>query len=271
MAGTPSLNPTALTAALLVAARRYAFMLLVLIVAQMSILWEVYRNLDSSFTDQIAQVLNGLCYASAKAATASEAAGSLATELAQAADDGTSGQNNSWAPAGLVDPGTEFPPASANDTRDVLDDLAVGAGDGIRTVASVVEQSSQALRELCECSALSVPRHCISDWVARQWKYALGLIGLLFAFEGMCAILAWSFVEELDHERLEAKQQEKEKRQYKLNGKQQKANTAPGWGVVSQSLQKITTLSEPVLNKAQHEVRLPLVLVSHIPLIPQNV
>ena len=246
-------------------------MLLVLIVAQMSIIWEVYRNLDSSFTDQIAQVLNGLCYASAKVATASEAAGSVAIKLAQAADDGTSGQNISLASIAPVDPGTDFVPASANDTRDVLDDLAVGADDGIQTVASVVGQSNQALRELCECSALSVPRHCISEWVARQWKYALGLIGLLFAFEGMCAILAWSFVEELDHERLEAKQQQKEQRRHKPNGKQQKGNRAPGWGVVSQSLQKITALSEPVLNKAQHEVRLALVLASHILCLPQNV
>jgi hypothetical protein len=224
-------------------------MLLVLIVAQMSILWEVYRNLDSTFTDQVAQVLNGLCYASAEAAAASEAASSVAAELAQAAVDGASGQNISWAPTGMVDPGIDVPLETANDTFATLDDQA------FRTVASVVEQSSQALRELCECTALSVPRHCISEWVARQWKYALGLIGILFAFEGLCAILAWSFVEELDHDRLEAKHQKKERRQQKPNGKVRKANKAPGWGVVSQSLQTITTLSEPVLNKAQHEVR----------------
>ena len=103
-----------------------------------------------------------------------------------------------------------------------------------------------------------MPRHCISEWVSRQWKYALGLVGLMFSVESICATLAWSFVEELDHDRLEAKRQKEERRQQKPNSRLRKANHAPGWRVVSQSLQTITALSEPVLNKAQHEVCSPI-------------
>lgn len=83
------------------------------------------------------------------------------------------------------------------------------------------------------------------------------MVGLLFAFESMCAILAWTFVEELDHERLEAKQKQRQlqmKQQKKPKVTRRKANKAPGWGVVSQSLDKITALSEPVVEKAEHEV-----------------
>ena len=227
------------------AACRYAFMLLVLIVAQMSIVWEVYRNLDSSFTDQVAQVVNGLCYAGDEAAAASTAAGST---LSQAAGGSTSGYNASSASAGQVQ--MQQAREASNATIAALDDLA--DSDATRAVRSVVEQGSQALRELCDCTTLSVPRHCISEWVARQWKHALGFIGLLFAFEGMCAILAWTFVEELDFDRLEAKQKE-QKRRLQL-GTGRNAKKAPGWQVLSQSLDTITAISEPVINKAEHEV-----------------
>ena len=223
-------------------------MLLVLIVAQMSIVWEVYRNLDSSFTDQVAQVVNGLCYASDEAAAASTAAGSTAQQLSQATGGSTSGYNASSAFAGRVE--MQRASEASNATIAALDDLA--DSDAMRAIGSVVEQGSQALRELCDCTTLSVPRHCISEWVARQWKHALGFIGLLFAFEGMCAILAWTFVEELDFDRLEAKQKEKERR-LKL-GTGRKAKKAPTWQVVSQSLDTITAISEPVINKAEHEV-----------------
>lgn len=228
-------------------------MLLVLIVAQMSIVWEVYRNLDSSFTDQVAQVVNGLCYAGSEATAASRVVSSEATALVEATVSATRRQNVS-APSMEATHMDQVNQAS-NMTLGVLDSPI--ASDGLRTTTSVVEQGSRALRELCNCTTLSLPRYCIAEWILRQWEYALGVIGLVFIFEGVCACLAWTFVDALDHDRLEAKRKREETQQQK-KGSGRKANRAPGWGVVSQSLRTITTLSEPVVRKAEHEVRLPL-------------
>ena len=55
------------------------------------------------------------------------------------------------------------------------------------------------------CTELDNPRACVQQWVEDQWFYAAVFIGGLFAFEGLCAIMAWKYVDEMEddiHERV---------------------------------------------------------------------
>lgn len=237
-------------------------MMLVLAIAQMSILWEVYRNLDSSFTDHVAEVVNGMCFAGSETSVVAAHASSQAVGLTETGP-GSNPEHNATSSFGSPEEQAE---QAANETSAAP--RSPSPGDELGAVVSVLEQGTRALQELCECTELAEPRHCISEWVAQRWSYALGLIGLLFALEGMCAVLAWTFVDELDINRLEAKQRQKQQmlqkkeaektKQTKTRKKEQKGTQrnaqVPAWGVVSQSLQKITAISEPVIQKAQHEV-----------------
>ena len=52
--------------------------------------------------------------------------------------------------------------------------------------------------QLCMCTELDNPRACVQQWVEDQWFYAAVFIGGLFTFEGLCAIMAWKYVDEME-------------------------------------------------------------------------
>ena len=55
---------------------------------------------------------------------------------------------------------------------------------------------------LCGCTELdgSEPRACVQAWVEVQKYKAFFVINCLFAFEGVCAVLAWKYVDVIDDE-----------------------------------------------------------------------
>ena len=153
MYGTTKKNRTAL--------RLYAFMLLVLVLAQTSILWELINNLDSSFTDQFSKVIRSLCL--------------LDTELIFGKDD----EQKQYYYA---------PPK--------IDDSWSGSGSG---QGGVRDGEISLLDQLCGCTELAGPRHCVSVWIHENFYYASIFFACLFGLEGSCATLAWTYVDRLEN------------------------------------------------------------------------
>eukprot|EP01046_Picozoa_sp_COSAG06_P000706 COSAG06_NODE_20_length_33882_cov_18.856969_18_plen_2148_part_00 len=145
------------------ALRMYAFMLLVLILAQSSIVWELANNLDSSFTDQFASVISTLCLVDDFLPADEEVQVKYYLEVLTFVPDGSGSWDGSGSAAGQMFDG----------------ELGL-------------------LEQLCKCTELEVPRHCISEWIHEQWFYAIAFLGGLFGLEGCCAMLAWTYVDRLD-------------------------------------------------------------------------
>eukprot|EP01043_Picozoa_sp_COSAG02_P060108 COSAG02_NODE_7787_length_2845_cov_1.769847_5_plen_287_part_01 len=235
--------------------RMYAFMLLVLILLQASIIVTLYQNLDSSFLDQFAKLIQSLC-------------------ISPFDDEETS----------LV----------VDNINETLNDS--GSFDGYNTTDAMqsyldnLETSEMGLFEsLCACTELSEPRACIQAWVKLQFYKAFVVIIALFAFESVCAILAWKYVDVIEDER--SLQLKKKRNRALLTGGIAGAGLgeagillgaglgaieklpgagaasklltpgaavagkliAPGWAVVSDRLGAGLALGEDLQEKARHE------------------
>ena len=142
--------------------RMYAFMLLVLILAQSSIVWELANNLDSAFVDRFASVISSLCRVDRFSADEPMIVYIYSPLLVEIGSDSWSGSGD-------------------------------GSQDGL-----TVDGEVGLLKQLCRCTELALPRYCIAEWIHKQWFWAAVFFGSLFGLEGCCATLAWSYVDRLD-------------------------------------------------------------------------
>ena len=125
--------------------RMYAFMLLMLILLQVSIVVTLYQNLDSSFMDEFAKLISSLCISPF--------------------EDGDSGES-------------VFGVGGTNVT---LDDSGSFAGNATDTAVTFLEEMGM-FEALCACAELPEPRRCIRAWVDLQFYKAFAVIVCLFVF-----------------------------------------------------------------------------------------
>jgi hypothetical protein len=155
--------------------RMYAFMLLVLILLQVSIVVTLYQNLDSSFMDEFAKVIKSLCISPFDD---EEATFANLTEFEQDDDMNVT----------LDDSGS-------------FDGFGGNVTSAVDTYLQEMENSEMGMFEmLCACTELPGPRACIQAWVELQFYKAFVIVNCLFAFESVCAILAWKYVDVIDDE-----------------------------------------------------------------------
>jgi hypothetical protein len=186
-------------------------MLLVLILAQMSILFELYKNIDSSFTDQFAGVIKTLC-------RVTEDMANLEVALLF---------------------------ASNNDTEEVGIFNFSGLGeDASGSAATDLLRGTGLLDQLCFCTELDVPRRCIAQWISDQWRWALVAVTSLLGFESFCAVLAWTYVDEIEEDTVA-----------RIKKKQKKAapTSVPGWSLAAGSVRAGVGIGEDLQEKARHE------------------
>ena len=192
--------------------RIYAFMLLVLILAQSSIVWELSNNLDSAFVDRFASVASSLCI------------------LDGLSDSGEPMIVYIYSPV-LVEAGS---------------DSWSGSGDGSQA-GLTVDGEVGWLKQLCRCTELAVPRHCIAEWVHKRWFWAAVFCGGLFSLEGCCATLAWSYVDRLDAIKLQT---------LRRIARVKAQNRGAQWGVLSGGFNLGLLVGSEFQNKLRRESRL---------------
>eukprot|EP01048_Picozoa_sp_COSAG05_P007046 COSAG05_NODE_484_length_9355_cov_5.704840_3_plen_2541_part_01 len=207
-------------------------MLLVLILLQISIINVIYDNLDSGFTDQFLMVIGSLCDVNAGSLT--EGLNALremnASDLTDSLADSVTGlisDDNTTAVGGDED--------AADDYFMLGNSSSSGSFDGEFNYDSLWDVDGSILDQLCVCAECGkenqltgitnncVPRECVAEWImdpARQTYLALSFFSLM-AFESLCAVLAWTYVSELDEDDKELKVK-KRKGKKRKNGKKGK-------------------------------------------------
>lgn len=194
--------------------RAYAFMLLVLMLGQISIVWELGNNLDSTFVDRFASVISSLCR----------------VESYRSKDDG---------------PRIVFYYSADRFVQQGSGSWS-GSGDGSQAGLTLDDDIS-LVQQLCMCTDLDVPRHCIKEWIHAQWFWASVFIGGLLGLEGSCAILAWSYVDRLDAVKLQT---------LRRIQRVKAGNRGLQWNMLSARMKMNLGLGDELQDKVRREARM---------------
>lgn len=140
--------------------RAYAFMLLVLVLLQVSIITVLYNNIDSGFTDKLLEILGTLCAANS---------------------------------VSMLGHGSDAVPRSEPESF-------VNQTDGSGSSAEEFHLADGGLLDqLCSCR-VSGGRECVKAWISTQLVKLSLTMGSLLVFEGTCAVLAWTYVSSVEKE-----------------------------------------------------------------------